>query len=196
MTRNTIGSIVLCVVVLAVATTGCTTESYEDQVAKVRAEYTVELDGWRLKDEPLPAEEPVDEAAEAEAIAVAAEAAALAMEEAGEGEVVEEETQEASGESAPRSTDVILDLLVRFSGQEPLPGITVEIVQANASGEEKNTSLHWVDTRGVSNSEGLHIPISLEVDDYEDGDAFSVEWSAFVPPEVRGEYREFSEPGR
>ncbi|MCP4250020.1 MAG: hypothetical protein GY778_23510 [bacterium] len=61
--------------------------------------------------------------------------------------------------------------------------------------KEKGRHLQWAETPGLRKGEERQVPVSLEVDNYEDGDEFSVEWNAFVPPEKRGDYREFAEAG-
>lgn len=137
--------------------------------------------------------------ASAEGVAVARAAgetmigAAEAEEAEGEGEEGEEGEEVESAEG-PRPTEVMLDLVVRFVGPgEPLPGITVEVSQEDAFGQLRQRHLVWAETPGLRRGEKRQVPLRLEVDDYEDGDEFYVEWQAFVPPEERGRYREFAE---
>lgn len=190
----------LAVAGLALAFSACPKKSPEARVIEARGNYSLQPTGFlvrELETEAVTPEEAGEEvavaaeaAASAEAVAVAAEAAA---EEAAEGEVLDEETAIPQG---PRSVEVMFDLLVRFnSSADALPGITVEIVQNDASQNEKAKYLEWVETEGLRKGEARQVPIRLEVENYEDGDEFSVEWNEFVPPEKRGDYREFAEAG-
>ncbi len=194
----------LLLVLAAVVLTACPQKSPEDQVLEARSKYSLEPTGVLINEvetEAAAGEEMAAEAAEAaeavEATAVAAEAAvaeeAEEAEEAAEGEMLDEETAAPAG---PRSVEVMIDLLVRFNATgEALPGITVEIVQNDPFQNEKARHLNWVETSGLRKGEQRQVSIALEVDNYEDGDEFSIEWNAFVAPEKRGEYREFAEAG-
>ncbi|MEM7048502.1 MAG: hypothetical protein AAF604_02535 [Acidobacteriota bacterium] len=109
---------------------------------------------------------------------------------AAEGDDLEEGAEEIS--EGPRTVNVLIDLIVMFEGDgPPLPGITVELRHADSSDQEKARYLHWVE--GLSPEEGgtVQVPIQLEANNYEDGDAFSMEIAEFVAAERRGEYREF-----
>ncbi len=183
--------ILACSLVLAaVALTACPQQSPEALVLEARSKYTLEPTGFLVQD--LEAEEGSAEEETAEATAVAAEATAVAAEaaEAAEGEAIEEEVAELAG---PRSVEIMLDLLVRFNATgDALPGITVEIAHKDPFQKERGRYLTWIETTGLRKGEERQVPVRLEIDNYEDGDEFSVEWSAFVPPEKRGEYREFA----
>ena len=80
MRWNTLRSLIaLCVAALVLTTVGCGPESPEEQVAKIRDGYTIELNSWNAQKpptEPLVIEEAV--AAEATAVATATEASAAA----------------------------------------------------------------------------------------------------------------------
>lgn len=186
---------------LALVVTACPQKSPEARVIEARANYSLEPTGFLVREleteavTPQGAGEEFAVAAEApasgEAVAVAAEAAAA--EEVADGEMPDEETAMPQG---PRSVEVMFDLLVRFnSSADALPGITVEIVQNDASQNEKAKYLEWVETEGLRKGEARQVPIRLKIENYEDGDEFSVEWNDFVPPEERGDYREFAETG-
>ncbi len=188
-----------CLVVLAaVVLTACPQKSPEQQVLEARGNYSLEPTGFLIQE--LEAEEPAETEATpaavvAEEVAVAAAATAEAAEgeavegEEGEGEALDEEMMAPQG---PRSVAVMFDLLVRYNATgEALPGVTVEIVHNDPFQKEKGRHLTWAETPGLRKGEERQVPVRLEVDNYEDGDEFSVEWNAFVPPEQRGEYREF-----
>ena len=181
---------------------GCGPNSPEDQVAATRAQYTVRLESFTAEQpepEPVMEEEVVAEEGEAAATATAsavesamvAEEAVAGEEGAGEEGMDEEEVVE----SGPRPTDVILHLLVRFGGDEALPGITVEVTQADPFGKEKEPTLHWVETAGMGKSDVQQVDLRLEGIEYEDGDGFSVLLRQTVPAEDRAQYREFAEAG-
>ncbi len=182
---------------LAVASAGCGPASPEEQVAATRAQYTVRLESFTAEEPPPAVEEMMmEEAAEAVAAVEEAAEAAEAAEETAEGEesgeVLEEE---APVESGPRATDVILHLLVRFGGKEALPGITVEVTQADPFGKEKEPTLHWIETAGMVKSDVKQVDLKLEGLEFEEGDAFAVLLRAPVPAEQRSQYREFTEAG-
>ncbi len=135
-----------------------------------------------------------EEGAMAEEAAVAEEAAmaeAAAMAEEG----ATEELVEPAEESGPRPMDISLHLLVRFSGDEALTGITVEVTQADPFGKEKEPTLHWIETAGMGKSDVQQVDLRLEGVEFEDGDAFSVLLREVVPAEARSQYREFAEAG-
>lgn len=177
---------------------GCAPGSPEEQVAKTRAQYTVKLENFSVEEpepEPMPEPEMAEEAGEAEGAAMAAEAAVA--EEAAEGEAAAEEMDEELEEvmeTGPRPMNVILHLLVQFGGDESLPGITVEVTQADPFGKEKEPTLHWIDTAGMAKSDVKQVDLRLEGMEYEDGDAFSVLLSTGIPADTSG-YREFAEAG-
>lgn len=185
----------LLLVLVAIVLTACPQKSPEARVLEARSKYSLEPTGFlvqELEAEEAAGAEASPAAVVAEEVSVAASASEAAVaEEAAEGEVLDEETAASAG---PRSVEVMFDLLVRFNATgEALPGITVEFVQKGPFQKEKARYLHWVETQGLRKGEERQVPVKLEVDNYEDGDEFNVEFSEFVPPEKRGEYREFAE---
>ncbi len=173
---------------------GCTPKSPEEIVAETRTQYFVEPTGMLVQEieaeDALAAE--ADQGDEpAEATAVAAEAAAVAAEAAAEGEEVEgEEVAEADG---PRTVQVLFDLILRFDGRKSLPGITIDIAHQDPFDKEKARYQQWIETDGMSRGDASQLSFEKEIPDYETGDQFTIEFQAFVPPEERGNYREFSE---
>lgn len=185
----------LCFLALTLMLVGCESGSPEEKIAKVRAQYTVKLESFTVE-EPLE-EKVATEQAEEEATAVAGEAASAATaEEAAEGEFAEETMEEEEEASGPRLTDAVLHLLVRFNGEEALPGITVEVTQSGLSGKNKERNLQWVPTPDFKKNEVSQVDLKLEGVEFEDGDTFSVLLREVVPPETRSDYREFSEEGK
>ena len=184
-------------VLAAIVLTACPQQSPEARVLEARSKYSLEPTGFLIEElepeEAAPEESPaavMGEEIAVEATAIAAEAATA--EETAEGEMMDEETMAPAG---PRSVAVLFDLLVRFNATgDALPGITIEIVQQDPFKKEKERHLTWVETQDLRKGEERQVPVRLEVANYEDGDEFSVEFSAFVPPEQRGDYREFAAP--
>lgn len=183
-----------CFMALILIITGCESKSPEEKIAETRALYSVTLEGFSIDElsEENPEPKPAEEGASVSSEAIGA---ATIAEEAVEGEVAEEEMEGEVEETGPRSTDVLLNLLVRFKGEEPLPGITVDISQSDQNGEEKTTSLQWIPTSDIGSNETKQVDLNLEGVEFEDGDTFSVLLRTMVPPEERGGYREFSEAG-
>ncbi len=172
--------------------TACPQKSPEARVLEARSNYALTPTGFLVQE--LETEEAAGEDVAAEEVAAVAEEAAAVAEEAAGEEMAEGDVEMAP--AGPRSAEVLFDLMVRFNAVgDALPGITVEIVHNDPFQKEKGRHLMWVDTPGLRKGEERQVPIKLEVDNYEDGDEFSVEFSEFVPPEKRGDYREFAEAG-
>ncbi len=180
-----------CSCLLLLGLMACTPASPEEQVAKTRSQYTVKFNAWALQQS-----EPAQEAAAEGDVAGEGEATAAAVgseEEGEEGEVDLSETL-ASINLGPQSSDILFDLLVRFEGSKPLPGITVEVTHADPFEKEKENRLHYIETDSfVGTQKTQQVSFVLEGFEYEDGDVFSVEFNAYVSPEERGGYREFAE---
>ena len=94
----------------------------------------------------------------------------------------------------PPKATILFDLLIRFEGEDPLSGITVDITQADPFERQKEHRRHWIDTSHFLGGSLEQVSFELEGFDFEDGDVFSVELQP-VAAEERGEYREFSEVG-
>ena len=166
---------------------GCAQKSPEEIVAETRTQYFVEPTGLLIQE--IEAEDAL--AAEADQGDEPAEAAAVAAEAAAEGEEVEgEEVAEADG---PRTVEVLFDLILRFDGRKSLPGITIDIAHQDPFDKEKARYQQWIETDGMSRGDARQLSFEKEIPNYETGDGFTVEFQAFVPPEERGNYREFSE---
>lgn len=167
--------------VAALLAVGCASEPEDpaEQVSEIRSGYSAELNSFVVHQVPQPEMEPPaeegDEAAEAEG---------------GDGG---EEAAAAEPAEIPVRQDVLLDVLVAQEGRESLPGLTVDVIQADAQGNEKATWKVYLDVSDVHRGPGTQISHRLEDVDFEDGDGFHVEVRHPVPPGERGEYREFQE---
>lgn len=168
---------------------GCPKATPEERVAQARARYSVTLNGFFAKEEPMPEVAAATEAAGEAAAAAVAEEAAVASEEAAEGEE-EAEEMEMDG---PRPVDVLLDLIVQHDMDTALPGITVDLTMVDADKTEKGAWRIWIETDGLPKANQKQITHILEGVNYEDGDGFSVEIRSRIPAEELGAYREFAE---
>ena len=196
---------------LLAALVACGPGSPEEKVTQTRAQYSVQLNGWFPKAVEEPAYEPMDgemtdeemtdgETADGEAEAEASDEAATedvgAEGEAVEGEAVEGEAVEGEpmAEAAPAPTTIVFDLIVLFSGKEPLPGITVDLTQADADGNEKKTWREFLDIPSIVKAETKQLTLESEVD-FAEGDQFSVQLLKYVDPANYSEYHEYAEAG-
>ncbi len=175
----------------------CGPSSPEDQVLESRSKYTVTLNAFVVQEPEI--EAPVMESGdmaggdlqlaggEVTAVAVATETATEG-EEGAEGET-DEMVQEEVG---PSTSSVLFDLVVRFDGTEPLSGLTLDISQADPFEPEKASLRHYMELDPMVKSETKQVSFVLDDIEYEEGDLFSVTLREFVPPEERGDYREFA----
>lgn len=153
---------------------GCTPSSPEEQVASTRAQYTAELVSWRL--EQIPEATSEDEAGDE---GDAAE---------GEGDAIEVPDHLASN----LINNVYLDILVSTTANDVLGTLTVDITHAAATQAEKAVYRFPLDVSGVVKGSGEQITATLEaVENFEEGDLFSVEIRGSVPEGERAEYPEF-----
>lgn len=167
---------------LLVLATGCRHESPADHVSRLRAGYTATLNGFVVQQQPAETQE-TPEATAAEATAENEETAAP---EAG--------AESASGaEAAPVHQNVMLDILIRNENEERLPGLTLDVSQADSTGKEKASWKVWVDTSGISRGPGTQVSHVLKDVDYAEGDGFNVEVRTPIPSAQRSEYREFTQ---
>lgn len=167
------------------------------KVAATRAEYTIQLNTFIVQ-EPEQVEPMMDTELEGEAVSEAiAEEAAVAV-EAVSGEAEEEgaEGEVDEVEAGPKTTDVLLDLLLYFNGTDSLPGVTIEVSMADPFEKEKATFRRYLETGKMVRGEGRQETLMLEgIENFETGDVFSVFIRPSVPTEEQGEYPEFATPG-
>ena len=176
------------VAVALVALTACAPKT----VDQIRTQYSVELNAWMPLAPPAPEEPMMEEGMEGEDMA---EGEIAEAEEAMEGEEMAEggEMLEEAAPAGPTSRDIQFDVVVRFSGQDPLPGITVDITHANAAEQEKGVYRHYVDTSSFRPGEPLQETFKIEGVPFEEGDVFSASIRPVVADADKGEYREYSE---
>lgn len=192
---------------------GCQSETFEERVTRLRQGYTISSSGFVVKQTPPPVAPGVAEGVMATEGEPAVEGEAAAPE--GEGMAAEEGATEAAAEAAasageategedgimvedlmPVKQDVLLDLLVRNGNvRGSLPGLTLDITQVDAAGNEKAHWRAWIDTSGIERGPGTQLTHELTDVEFEEGDTFEVELRTPVPPGERGEYREFTPEG-
>lgn len=95
--------------------------------------------------------------------------------------------QDDPGTGAQR---IVLDVLVEWSGKEPLPGLTLDVSMADPAGAEKVERRIWIETAQLRRG-GEQLALVLDGLPWQPGDGFFVEVRPTVPIAERGEYREF-----
>ncbi|HEX2163321.1 MAG TPA: hypothetical protein VHM02_05180 [Thermoanaerobaculia bacterium] len=176
------------VLALAALVAACAQPSPEERVSALRAGYHAQLNSFLVREEPIatpetaPAEEPEAAAAEADAAAAPSETA----------EPAEPAAEPAAPAPAVRQ-DVVLDVLVRNDNDERLPGLTLDVEQADAQRQVKTSYRIWVDVSGIAPGTESAVTHTLQDVDYAPGDGFAVEVRQAIPPEQRDQYREFTE---
>ena len=99
--------------------------------------------------------------------------------------------QDDPGTGAQR---IVLDVLVDWTGREPLPGLTLDVSMADPTGAEKVQRRVWIETAQLRRG-GEQLALVLDGLPWQPGDGFFVEVRAAVPAAERGEYREFGAGG-
>lgn len=155
---------------------GCAKKSPLEQMIENRARYTAEINGFFIQETPVVAE--VD--------------AEVEVEPGDGGEPADVEGTEV--DEAP-SMEVVqnahLDILVKHDAFEKLPGITLDIIHADANENVKGEWKLWVDTSNVPRANPTVYGHVIENVDYVEGDGFAVEVRHPIPEAERGDYREF-----
>ena len=182
---------------IATALVACGPSSPEDRVAAIRAEYTIELNSWRmLEKEPAAAtigdEDEAEEGATAEGDAAEDTAAESGAAEIGDADAGSGEGNEAAAAPASPGTDVEFDLVIYFRGRESLPGITVDITQADSSEQEKAVYRRFVDTAGIVKGETRQAAFVIEGLEIAEGDIFAASVKPGIPADLAA-YQEFSD---
>jgi hypothetical protein len=160
---------------------GCAEESPEDRVAKLRARYKAELNGFIVRAQPL--EE-----------FFGGEMAGKEMAEEEGMELGPESGEEVAETPVQVRQDVLLDILLQHDSTERLDGVTLDIHMVDPSQREKGHWLLWVDTSTLEKATHIQFTHVLEDSPYEEGDGFAVEVRHPIPVEERGDYREFAAP--
>ncbi len=176
----------ILVAAIALLLGACTPADPIAAVAAARADYEVQLSGWIARPPEPP---PVVETPDPEAPADEAEGDPLDADQEGADPMEVEAVEEAD----PRTITVLFDLLVLFSGSDPLPGLTVDITHADPSGAEKAVRQHYIEVANLARGSTNQVAIELDGWDLADGDAFSIDVRQVVSDAERSAYREFQE---
>lgn len=166
------------------------------EVEEARTRYSAEVASFSVDQRPREgALEPPPAGDEATGEAEAGETAAPPV--ASEAEAGDEAAGEATEPAEPVEVrqDVLLDILLRFDGHDPLPGVTLDITHADADDREKGVYRAYIDTTGVHRGPPAQIVHRLEDVPYVEGDGFHAEVRSPVPAGERDLYRELAEAG-
>lgn len=179
---------------LAATLAACAEQSPEERVTALRAEYEAELNSFQVIEEPIapaPATAPVEEAA----------AAPPGTEPTAGDEEIAPPIGAATAEPEPAAADpevrqdVLLDIVVHNRSDDRLPGLTLDVEQADAQRVAKTSYRIYVDTSNIAPGSRGAVSHRLEDVDYVEGDGFNVQVRQTILPEQREEYRELSEAG-
>lgn len=154
-----------------------------EDVSDLRRNYEAEVVSIVLPETPAPVEPEPAAGEEMEA--------SLDETEAGADGGIEETDLLAQTEPVEVDQKVFLDIRLRRSGAGKLPGVTLDITQADGDGNRKAHWRRYVETEGMAVEQS--VSVTLDDVDYEPGDGFHAEVLHTVPPEQRSEYQEFSE---
>ncbi len=177
-------SCVLSILLLALGPIACAPGDPMAKVAAAREDYEAQLSGWIVRPQEPPAE-------------------IVTTEGEGEGEDgnAGDTDDEAPGEDMapieidPRSQVVLFDLIVLYSGNDPLPGVTVDISHVGGDGVEKAVRKQYLELPNIRRGATEQVDFELDGWDLADGDSFAVEVTRGVSESDRGAYREFQEAG-
>lgn len=178
MPRKSIFAVIsLCLAALVTFACASEPEDPAERISEIRSGYSAELNGFVVHQVP--------------------EAGDGAPVEEGDGSAEPGEEGEEAGAEEPAEVpvrqDVILDILVSRDSRETLPGLTLDVTQADAQENEKASWKVYLDVSDVLRGPGTQISYRLEDVEVADDDFFHVEVRHPVPAAERGEYREFQE---
>lgn len=167
-------------------TVACAPPTPEERVQELRDQYEVEVSSYIARDVfPQAPEGPQADAEPVEEL---------------EDEVEEELQEEVEGVDIdteiavePIRTDAHLDLLVTRETGEGLDGLTVDVWQGDAEGNDKEHWRIYLDVSEVPPGPGTQMLYVLEDVQVEENDGFYAEVVETVPAEERDQYREFQE---
>lgn len=160
------------------------------EIEDARSRYSAEVVSFSVDQRPEspPVEPPTGDDAAGDAADAEGEA------EVGSDEAALEETMEPT-EPIDVRQDVLLDILLRFDGQDALDGLTLDITHVDPDKQEKGAYKAYIDVSDVHRGPPAQIVHRLEDVPYEEGDGFHAEVRSPVPAAERDQYREFAETG-
>lgn len=139
-------------------------------IAEARARYVAALDGFVVRQEPVPGADP-SAAPGVVQLSQLSQDVALDL-------VIRREPSEPP--EAPEDSPA------------GLPGITLDVDQVDAAGKSRRHWRVWIDTAGLAPGEELRAAKELEDVDFAPGDGFRVEVRRSVPAAERAQYAEWS----
>ena len=188
MKSKRIFGLALLLPLAALLLTACGPKSPEERVAKRRSYYKAQLIGFIVEADPVLPEASIESAEESAEEPPSEEPTDGAAADAGEGEATG--TVEVT---VSIRQNVRVDILLQHDSPDRLAGITLDIEMVDSNKVPKNVWKVWVDTKALVKGKATQFGHLIEDVDYVEGDGFSVEVRSPVPPEERGDYREFSD---
>ena len=162
----------------------CSPGSPEARVERARSQYQAELRAFRVDEVPTVEDTEVEDTEGQDM----------------EGEDAEDEDTEGGEDpaelaSVPKSTSVLLNLLVMSQSSEALPGLTLDVLHVDAAENEKGRYRVWIETESLLKGSSIQVSKRIEeVSDFAADDKFAVEIRSSVPEAERGLYKEFQTP--
>lgn len=187
----------LCVLLLlafAFAPIACAPTDPMAKIAAARDDYEAQLSSWIIRP-PAPPEIDTESEEAGSVEGAMAPAAEEGEGEEGEGEEGEGEMLDEPEPVDPRSQVVLFDIIVLYSGSDPLPGITVDISHVGADGAEKAVRRHYLEVPTIRRGSTEQVAVELDGWDLADGDSFAIDVRQGLSEAERGEYREFQNAG-
>lgn len=169
--------------ILPLSLVGC--QSPQEKAMAIRSEYILQLNTWLLQ-EPEPGKGPLADA-HAAADDISAKAAAT---DAVDSALADDAAIEPEVPAGPRKVTVLFDIVLSQQTSEGLPGLTLDVSQADPFQKEKKTYRHFVELPKMVKGQTQQTSFSIQADDFVDGDVFSVSLRKNIPEAERGEYRE------
>lgn len=188
---NSMAWLISLLVALAVA--GCAPQDPVQQALASRAEYTVQSASFLPQRQVSDASMEDEMLSEGDEIAGDEEALDEATDEGGPVDVDAME-EDADMVSAPVATPILFDVVLTFAGNDPLPGITLDVVHKDPFDNVKEVRRQYVETPNLMKGTVQQSDFVLEDFAFEEGDTFEVELRLDVSPEEYGEYRELAQP--
>lgn len=187
----------LAIALAAVLTFGliaCQPASGPERVTALRDTYEATLNSFNVVETPMVEESGMAVEVEAETEGDVAEEAAEGEGEAGEEGAGDEMAEDEVVEEVPMRQDVMLDVILRKTGGGgQLDGVTLDVFQVDADEQDKANYRIYVETAGLNKGSRNQISHVIKDVDFAEGDKFAVEVRANVPPELYGEYKEYSD---
>lgn len=170
--------------------TACTPQDPVERVTEIRGQYRIELNAWLPQNVDGGSDEG-EAGLDSETEFGSEVGIATDLENGDEGTETDDGADGLDDEGMSASTDILFDLVVYLGGKEALPGVTIDVIHADPFKKEKLVFKEWLDTNGMVKGETRQVSFVTSIDDFVDGDVFSVVVRSIVPPSELGDYREY-----